>query len=78
MKKRTVSKKAMKKERSPEKVKKIIKKKGYPKGKLPKGKVLHHPKAVAKGGKTTKKNTKVVSKAKHKRIHKNRRKRGKV
>jgi len=78
MKKRTVSKKAMKKERSPEKVKKVIKKKGYPKGKLPKGKVLHHTKPVAKRGKTTKKNTRVVSKAKHKRIHKNRRRKGKI
>lgn len=78
MKKRTVSKKSAKKERSHTKIKKVIKKKGYPKGKLPKGKELHHTKTVAKGGKTTKKNTKVVSKPKHKQIHKNRRKRGKI
>jgi len=78
MKKRTVSKKAMKKERNPKKIKKVIKKKGYPKGKLPKGKEAHHIKSVAKGGKTTKKNIKVVTKTKHKKIHKNRRKKGKI
>ena len=76
--KRTVSKAAIKKERSPQKVKKVLKQKGYKSGKLPKGKELHHPKPVATGGKTTKKNTRVVTKAKHKQIHKNRRKRGKI
>jgi len=78
MKKRTVSKAKIKKERDPKKIKKVIKKKGYPKGKLPKGKELHHIKAVAKGGKTTKKNTRVVTKKKHKIIHKNRAKAGKI
>ena len=78
MKKRTVTKAAIKKERDPKKVKKVIKQKGYPKGKLPKGKVLHHVKPVATGGKTTKKNTRVVTKAKHIKIHKNRAKKGKI
>ena len=78
IKKRTVSKTKIKKERSPKKVTKVIKRKGYKKGKLPKGKELHHVKPVAKGGKTTKKNTRVVTTAKHKKIHKNRRKKGKI
>lgn len=78
MEKRTVSKAKIKKERDPKKVKKVIKQKGYKKGKLPKGKELHHVKPVAKGGKTTKKNTRVVTKKKHKTIHKNRRKKGKI
>ena len=67
-----------KKERDPKKIRKVIKQKGHPSGKLPKGKVLHHVKPVAEGGKTTKKNTRVVSKTKHKKIHSNRRKRGKI
>lgn len=68
----------VKKERSPTKVKRVIKAKGHPSGKLPKGKELHHVKPVAEGGKTTPKNTRVVSKAKHKKIHANRRKQGKI
>jgi len=78
MKKKTVSKTAQKKERNIAKVKKVVKQKGHPSGKLPKGKELHHIKPVAEGGKTTKKNTRVVSKTKHKQIHKNRRKKGKI
>ena len=76
--KRTVSKAKIKKERSSKKVKKVLEKKGYKNGKVPKGKVLHHVKSVAKGGKTTPKNTRVISKAKHKKIHKNRRKKGNI
>jgi hypothetical protein len=76
--KRKVSKTKIKKERSPTKVKKVLEKKGYKNGKVPKGKVLHHVKSVAKGGKTTPKNTRVISETKHKNIHKNRRKRGKI
>jgi hypothetical protein len=45
---------------------------------LQKGKELHHIKPVAEGGKTTTKNTRVVSKVKHQQIHKNRAKRGKI
>lgn len=67
-----------KRERSQKKLKKVLKQKGYPKGKLPKGKVAHHVKPVAKDGKTTKKNIRVISKGKHKRIHANRRKQGKI
>ena len=72
------TKEQIKKERSPKKVKKVLKEKGYPDGKLPKGKELHHVKPVAEGGKTTKKNTRVVTKKKHIQIHKNRRKKGKI
>lgn len=68
----------IKKERSSEKIKKVIKAKGFPSGKLPKGKNLHHIEPVSEGGKTTKKNTRVVSEKKHKQIHKNRRAIGRV
>jgi len=78
MKKSTVSKTAIKKERDPKKVEKVLKQKGYDNGKLPKGKELHHVKPVVEGGKTTTKNTRLVSKAKHQQIHKNRAKRGKI
>jgi len=76
--KRKVSKAKVKKERSPTKVKKVLKEKGYKKGKLQRGKELHHIKPVAEGGKTTPKNTRVISKQKHTKIHKNRRKKGKI
>lgn len=72
MQKRTVTKAQIKKQRDPEKVTKVIKQKGYPSEKLPRGKVLHHIKPVAVGGKTTKKNTRVITTTKHKQIHKNR------
>lgn len=75
---RKPTKAQIKKERSPQKIKKVLKQKGYPGGKLPKGKELHHPKPVSKGGKTTPKQTRVISKAKHKKIHARRRKIGKV
>ncbi len=76
--KRKASKAKIKKERNPKKDKKVLEKKGYKEGKLPKTKVLHHVKTVAESGKTTPKNTQVISKTKHKIIHKNRRKRGKI
>ncbi len=78
MKKGKATKVQVKKERSPKKVEKIIKAKGHPSGKLPKGKELHHVKPVAERGKTTPENTRVISKAKHKKIHANRKKRGKI
>ena len=78
MQKRTASKAATKKERAPKKVEKVLKEKGVKSGKLPKGKELHHVKPVAAGGKTTAKNTRIVTTAKHKTIHKNRRKQGKI
>ena len=68
----------IKKERDPKKVKSVVKRKGFPGGKLPQGKELHHIKPVVEGGKTTLRNTKVVSEAKHKQIHKNHRKQGKI
>jgi len=64
----------IKKERSPAKREKVLKQKGIKKGKLPKGKELHHVKPVSEGGKTTSKQTKVVSKARHKKIHAKKRK----
>ena len=68
----------VKKERSRQKSSKVVKEKGFPGGKLPTGKELHHVKPVAEGGKTTNKNTRVVTKAKHQKIHKNRRTVGKI
>ncbi len=78
MAKRKVTKTQIKKERSPGKIEKVLKQKGYSDGKLPKGKDLHHIKPVVEGGKTTPKNTRVIPKAKHKQIHVNRKKRGKI
>jgi len=63
-------------ERSRSKVQRVIKQHGHSSGKLPAGQELHHVDPVAEGGKTTKKNTRIVSKTEHKRIHANRRKKG--
>ncbi len=68
----------IRKERSPERIEKVLKQKGYSDGRLPPGKVLHHIKSVIEGGKTTPKNTRVIPKAKHKQIHANRKARGRV
>jgi hypothetical protein len=65
-------------ERSTAKLKKVLKEKGYKSGKAPKGKEVHHVNPVAEEGKTTKKNVRVIPVGKHKKIHKNRRKRGKI
>ena len=78
MQKRTATKSQVEKQRAAAKVEKVIKAKGYSSGKLPEGKELHHVKPVATGGKTTTKNTRVVTAAKHKAIHANRAKRGKI
>jgi hypothetical protein len=64
--------------RSAAELKKVLKQKGYLSGKAPKGKEAHHVKPVAEGGKTTKVNIRVISKAKHIEIHKNRRERGRI
>jgi len=64
--------------RNPAKIKRILKERGYKEGKPPKGKVAHHVKPLAKRGKDTRKNIRVVPTIKHKKIHKNRRKRGEV
>ena len=66
------------KERSQTKLKRVLRAKGYPSGKAPKGKVAHHVKPVAEGGKTTNKNIRVIPKGKHRRIHANRRRQGKI
>lgn len=72
------SKAKIKKERSPDKKKKVLEKKGYPKGKLPKGKVLHHKPPLAEGGETTPKKTRVMKKKAHQKLHAKRRKRGRI
>lgn len=72
------TKSQVKTERSRTKVAKVIKEKGYSSGKLPQGKELHHVRPVAEGGKTTDKNTRVVTEKKHEQIHSNRRKQGKI
>jgi len=64
--------------RHPNKLKKVLEQKGYPEGKAPKGKVAHHVTPVARKGKTTKNNIRVISEVKHKLIHKRRRKVGKI
>ena len=69
---------ARKRNRDPAKIRKILKKRGYKKGKSPKGKVVHHIKPLRKGGKDTPKNIRVIPKGKHKMIHKHRRARGEV
>ncbi len=68
----------IKRERSQVKLKRVLKQKGYPSGKAPKGKIAHHVKPVAEHGKTTKKNIRVIPKGKHHRIHANRKKQGKI
>jgi len=60
-------------ERNPTKIARVVKEKGYSSGKLPAGKILHHVRPVATGGKTTTRNTRVVTKSAHKKIHANRR-----
>lgn len=60
------------------KIKKILEKRGYPKGKVPKGYEVHHVNPKAEGGKETSKNIHVIPKEKHKKIHSNRRKRGNI
>jgi len=64
--------------RNPTKIKKILKERGYPNGKPSRGRVTHHVKPVAEGGKNTPKNIRVIPKRKHEQIHKKRRKRGEI
>jgi len=68
----------IRRERSPKKLENVLKQKDYPTGKPPSGKVAHHVRPIAEGGKTDKKNIRVISKPKHNKIHAGRRKRGKV
>ena len=78
MKMRKASKAYIRRERSPRKIARVLRSKGYKSGKAPKGKVPHHVRPIAQGGKTTKKNIRVIPVGKHKRIHRNRRRRGKI
>ncbi len=75
---RKPTKTEIKKERDPKKKEAVLKEKGVNSGKLPKGKELHHVKPLAEGGKTTSKNTRIVTEKKHEQIHKNRRKKGEI
>ncbi len=68
----------IKRERDPEKVEKVLRQKGYVGGEVPRGRALHHIIPVSEGGKTTKKNTMVITNTKHKQVHTNRKKRGLV
>jgi len=61
-----------------EKIKKILMERGYSGGKAPKGHEVHHVKTRAEGGQETPKNIRVIPEGKHKTIHKNRRKQGKI
>lgn len=65
-------------ERDPEKIERVLRRKGYAGGELPRGRVLHHIVPVSEGGKTTPKNTRVITNTRHKQIHANRKKKGLV
>jgi hypothetical protein len=62
----------------PEKIKKILIKRGYKDGKPPRGYDVHHIKPLEEGGKDTPKNIRVIKRTKHKQIHANRKERGKI
>jgi len=47
---------------------KLLQKKGL--DKVPRGKEVHHPKPLSKGGSDTLRNVKLVNKKTHKKIHK--------
>ena len=61
-----------------EKIRKILIKRGYKNGEVPRGHEVHHIKPLEEGGKDTPKNIKVIKRVKHLAIHINRRKRGLV
>lgn len=68
----------MKKKADQEKIKKILIKRGYKNGEPPYGYEVHHIKPLAEDGKDTSKNIRVIKVGKHRQIHKNREKRGKI
>jgi len=72
------SKAHIRRERNPEKIQIVLNRKGYPDGETPRGRILHHIIPVSEGGKTTLKNTRVITNTKHKQIHANRKKRGEI
>ena len=61
-----------------EKIRRILLKRGYKDGVPPRGYVAHHIKPLEEGGKDTPKNIRVIKRSKHKQIHANRKKRGKI
>lgn len=67
-----------KRKADPEKVKKILEKRGYKDGKPPRGYEVHHVKPLAEGGKDTPKNLRVIKTTKHQQIHANRKEQGKI
>ena len=60
----------------PQKIKDILKQRGYKGGKAPPGYQANHIKPLAEGGKDTPDNIRVIKTTKHRQIHKNRRARG--
>lgn len=68
----------MKRKADQEKIKKILIKRGYKDGEVPKRHVVHHIIPLAEGGKDTAKNIRVIKESKHKQIHKNREERGEI
>jgi len=66
----------IKRKANQEKIQKILEKRGYKNGEPPKGYEVHHVKPLARGGKDTPKNIRVISRRKHQQIHKNREERG--
>lgn len=69
---------AKKRKAEPEKIKRILEKRGYKNGEAPRGYEAHHIKPLAEGGKDTPKNIRVIKRTKHQQIHANRKKRGKI
>lgn len=65
-----------KRKADPEKIKKILEKRGYKDGEPPYGWEVHHVKPLAEGGKDTPGNIRVIPTRKHYQIHKNRKERG--
>ena len=61
-----------------EKIEKILEKRRYSGGKTQPGYDVHHIIPLEDGGKDTPSNIRVIKRKKHKQIHKNRQKQGKI
>lgn len=61
-----------------EKIKRILIKRGYKDCTPPRGYEVHHIRPLEEGGKDTPRNIRVIKAARHKQIHANRRKIGKI
>lgn len=61
-----------------EKIGKILTKRGYPGGTPPRGYEVHHIKPLEEGGGDAPRNLRVVKTSKHRQIHANRKKRGRI